>query len=352
MTTTPVAPQVADLRLVPGSARPSATAVGTRPLNALLVAAAGGHLLEMAAWAKRFVGVASTTWVTSHNGQSRIVLADEDVRWVKPVAPRDLAAAMSLLPLAREMLARENVDIVVSTGSAIAVPFLAAARMRGIEACYIESATRTSEPSLTGRLLRAVPGVRFFTQAEAWAGKRWSYAGSVFDGYEAEVVGTPRVPLHVVVALGSMRFPMTRLVDNVIASLPADASVTWQLGHTPVPAGAADLAGHRFETFVSHDELADAMRRAHVVISHAGVGTALTALGAGRFPILVPRQARHREHVDDHQEQMARDLDQRGLAFGCASGEITTDVLLAAASRAVHRRPTVDGLTLLPRAQV
>ena len=41
---------------------------------------------------------------------------------------------------------------------------------------------------------------------------------------------------------------------------------------------------------------------ADVVISHAGVGSALTALRCGKRPILVPREAARGEHVDDSRE--------------------------------------------------
>jgi UDP-N-acetylglucosamine transferase subunit ALG13 len=61
-------------------------------------------------------------------------------------------------------------------------------------------------------------------------------------------------------------------------------------------------------------ELEDAMREADVVVSHAGVGSALTALRCGKCPVLVPRSAALHEHVDDHQAQIAIELERRNLA--------------------------------------
>jgi hypothetical protein len=52
----------------------------------------------------------------------------------------------------------------ISTGSSIAVPFLAAARLRGASCHYIESATRQTAPSLTGRTLACVPGISLYAQ--------------------------------------------------------------------------------------------------------------------------------------------------------------------------------------------
>jgi UDP-N-acetylglucosamine transferase subunit ALG13 len=53
--------------------------------------------------------------------------------------------------------------------------------------------------------------------------------------------------------------------------------------------------------------------RADVVISHSGVGSAIRVLELGKTPILVPREARFDEHVDDHQGQICEHLGRRGL---------------------------------------
>ncbi|MBC7550376.1 MAG: hypothetical protein H7269_05680 [Cellulomonas sp.] len=62
------------------------------------------------------------------------------------------------------------------------------------------------------------------------------------------------------------------------------------------------------------DQLALAISEADVVICHAGTGAALTALEHGHRPVLVPRRAVHHERVDDHQLQIAHELNRRGLA--------------------------------------
>ena len=59
----------------------------------------------------------------------------------------------------------------VSTGSSIAVPFLCGARLRGVSSHYIESATRLSAPSLTGRILARAPGVHVYSQTRGWRGR-------------------------------------------------------------------------------------------------------------------------------------------------------------------------------------
>ena len=54
-----------------------------------------------------------------------------------------------------------------------------------------------------------------------------------------------------------------------------------------------------------HDRL---LRDARVVVAHAGMGSVLTALGAGVPIAVMPRLARLGEHRDDHQLETARRL--------------------------------------------
>ncbi len=49
------------------------------------------------------------------------------------------------------------------------------------------------------------------------------------------------------------------------------------------------------------------------MITHAGVGSILITLMNGKRPIVVPRLARFREHVDDHQLELARRLSEIGV---------------------------------------
>jgi UDP-N-acetylglucosamine transferase subunit ALG13 len=56
------------------------------------------------------------------------------------------------------------------------------------------------------------------------------------------------------------------------------------------------------------------LRDVDAVIAHAGTGSSIAALTAGRAPVLVPRRKARGEHVDDHQVEIAQELDRRGLA--------------------------------------
>ncbi|GAA5021895.1 glycosyltransferase [Terrabacter aeriphilus] len=279
-------------------------------------------------------------WATFDDPQSRSLLAGETVHHVRYIAPRDLAATLSVGRDALRIVRRGRFDLVVSTGSAIAVPFLGAARALGRTSHYVESAARSQGPSVTGRIVSRIPGVRLHTQYSGWSGRRWQPGVSLFDAYVAEDVSEPRSRARrVVVTLGTMRtYEFRSAVDALLATLPEvlapDAEVLWQVGCTDV----SDLPIVA-RSSVPADEMRQAVETADLVIAHAGVGSALSALDAGLCPVLLPRRAARGEHVDDHQLYIAQALADRSIAVSCGSEELTVEHLSRAMRTAVRSRP-------------
>jgi UDP-N-acetylglucosamine transferase subunit ALG13 len=291
--------------------------------STLLVASTGGHLAQLHRLRPRLEGVPErVVWVTFDTPQSRSLLAGETVHYVPLVKPRDVRNVIRNMRCARRLFREHDVRAVVSTGSGVALSFLPLARAAGIPTLYIDSAARSAGPSVTGRLLARVPGMRLLSQYPAWAGDRWGYSGSVFDEFEPEPASPDPPVRKVVVTLGTIDYPFERLVDRVTEILPDDVDVYWQLG-------AADIA--------PADELKAEIADADVVVAHAGVGSALGALEVGRSPVLVPRRAAHGEHIDDHQEQIAGELERRGLAVSAEADELSYEHLATAAGRGVGR---------------
>jgi len=309
-------------------------------VTTLLVASTGGHLAELYDLVPR-LGVPERRWVTFDSPQSRSLLAGEDVVHVPPAASRDLVGAVRDLVVARKMFRRRRYDRVISTGASVAMSFFVPATAAGVECTYIESATRTDGPSLTGRMAARLPGVRMFTQYRSWADETWQYGGSIFDGFTAEP-GCPRPVRKVVVTLGTHpRYTFPRLLGRLVDILPPGLDVLWQVGATRIarmPDGA--------RVAVPVDEMRRAMRAADVVVAHAGVGSALAAMQAGRRAVYVPRRRVHGEHVDDHQVAMARELQSRDLVVAREAGELTFADLETAASWSVQASTRVQPFRL------
>jgi UDP-N-acetylglucosamine--N-acetylmuramyl-(pentapeptide) pyrophosphoryl-undecaprenol N-acetylglucosamine transferase len=300
----------------------------------LLVASTGGHLKQLHRLHRRLEGVEGPfRWATFDTPQSRSLLEGETVEFVRFVGGRDPLNVLSNAPSAYRLLRDHEVQAIVSTGSSMALPFFALARARRLSCHYIESAARSDGPSASGRLMGRIPGVFLYTQYPGWAGDRWKYRGSVFDSFAAadRSEKAPEGLARVVVTLGTYRgYGFARLVRRLLELLPADAEVLWQTGDTDT----SDLGINGHDAIPERD-LIQAMREADVVVAHAGVGTALAALEVGKCPVLVPRRLAHAEHVDDHQTQIARELDGRGLSVSVEADALTHDDLLRAAGRAV-----------------
>jgi UDP-N-acetylglucosamine--N-acetylmuramyl-(pentapeptide) pyrophosphoryl-undecaprenol N-acetylglucosamine transferase len=82
------------------------------------------------------------------------------------------------------------------------------------------------------------------------------------------------------------------------------------------------------------------------VIAHAGCGSALSALDAGKKPVLVARRESHGENVDDHQELLADELAARDLAVVRTVEELDDGDLRLAARASVRPQPGVEPFEL------
>jgi UDP-N-acetylglucosamine--N-acetylmuramyl-(pentapeptide) pyrophosphoryl-undecaprenol N-acetylglucosamine transferase len=303
-------------------------------VTTLLVASGGGHLKQLVELAPRLQGVdAEYRWVTWDSPQSRSLLNGQKVTWVRPTRPRDPVGVSRNFDFAIRLWRDAKASALVTTGSQIVLPFFLVGRALGRPCHFIESAARSQGPSLTGQMSTFIPGMCLYAQYRGWHDRRWKYVGSVFDGFE--VVERPDArehpPSKFVVTLGTLpRWEFRRLVDACMRVIPDGSEVLWQAGATDV----RDLGIDAREAIPAH-ELEHATAAADVVISHAGVGSALTALWCGKRPILLPREASLGEHVDDHQREIAEELGGRGLALVRTPETLTYADLLEAGRVAV-----------------
>jgi UDP-N-acetylglucosamine--N-acetylmuramyl-(pentapeptide) pyrophosphoryl-undecaprenol N-acetylglucosamine transferase len=301
----------------------------------LLAASSGGHLHEMKLLAPRIVPPGHRAeWLVPAGPLADELAAYDPVHIVHDTPPRDWrAAARDIKPCLR-VIRDVAPAAVVSTGAGLALAALGAARSRGVDAHYIESAARTVGPSLTGKLVSTVPGVHLHNQWPTWTSPRWSTTGSVFDGFVGHRSATLGRLDRVVVTLGTQTgFGFRRLVERLLEIIPESADVLWQTGATEV----SDL-GIAAKPYLHPVEMRTAMREADVVIAHAGIGSALSALEAGRLPVLVPRRKAFGEHVDDHQATLGRAISGLGLAVVREVADIEVRDLKAAAATRVHQQ--------------
>lgn len=321
----------------------------------MLVASRGGHLHQLRVLAAESVPpLDDVVWVTDAHSAELQELIEIGHRAEGAHSPtrRHLGNMLKNLGRAFELLRQYEPDLVISTGAGVAPPFLLAARLREIAAVYIESATFINGPSLSGRLVSAIPGVHRYFQGDARAyGHRWLQLPSPFDDFS--VVRTDEVARvgRVFVSLGTQEYPFDRLVQSMLRLADeAGIEVEWQLGASWVRKPALPGRVHRQ---MSASEWDAAARRADIVVGHAGTGLVLAALRAGKMPVIAARDPNLGEHVDDHQAHTVQQVRERGLGLVVTPETLTMEPLASAAStRVQHRadgRPMID-LRALVRA--
>ena len=104
----------------------------------LLVSSTGGVLLDLLAlrpwWSRHDV-----SWVAVPGSDTREVLAGERVTWAEELTPRQPLALARAVVAARRHLRRDRIDLVVSAGTGVAVPYFLAARSAGVPAWWVET---------------------------------------------------------------------------------------------------------------------------------------------------------------------------------------------------------------------
>jgi UDP-N-acetylglucosamine transferase subunit ALG13 len=114
--------------------------------------------------------------------------------------------------------------------------------------------------------------------------------------------------LSTFVSVGNAIQPFPRLLGAVAAIVDLlPQPVVVQHGSTPFQCSGCDA-----RSFVDMAEFERRVAAAELLIVHAGAGSVINALRAGKVPVVMPRRSQFREHIDDHQIEFALALEQAG----------------------------------------
>jgi UDP-N-acetylglucosamine transferase subunit ALG13 len=152
----------------------------------------------------------------------------------------------------------------------------------------------------------------------------------------------------VLVSVGTDHHPFDRLVRWVDGWLGAqdngEVTCLVQYGASHPPGRARGLP------YLDHADLSQVMGGAHVVVCHGGPSTIAEARRNGHRPIVVPRNPRLGEHVDDHQERFSRRLADAGMVWLVTSREDLVHALDDALAHAEHVHLEGNGVPSQPSA--
>ena len=118
----------------------------------MLIVSSGGHIYEMFCL-RNFWEDKDRFWVTFPTADAKYLLREEkEVYWAAYPTVRNVPNLLRNLWLAQKLLRKHKPSMILTTGSGVAAPFIWLARLRGIPSVFVESITRITEISLTGRI--------------------------------------------------------------------------------------------------------------------------------------------------------------------------------------------------------
>lgn len=115
------------------------------------------------------------------------------------------------------------------------------------------------------------------------------------------------------ITVGTQKFQFNRLlktIDNLIENKDIVDKVICQAGYSTY-----SPKNYKTIKFMSQSEYNQNIKNCDLLITHAGVGTILEAKKNNKTVIVVPRLKKYKEHVDDHQQQIAYGFSKKEIVL-------------------------------------
>ena len=77
-----------------------------------------------------------------------------------------------------------------------------------------------------------------------------------------------------------------------------------------------------------YDQMLENVEKADIVITHGGPSSFIMPLQIGKIPIVVPRQKKYNEHVNNHQKEIVTDFDKKGYIIGIENVEDLKEAII------------------------
>ena len=111
------------------------------------------------------------------------------------------------------------------------------------------------------------------------------------------------------VTVGTHEQPFDRVlrkIDELVQNRIIDREIFAQIGYT-----SYRPRGFRYKKVLTFREMNNFAKEARIFITHGGPGSVILALRYGKVPIVVPRQKKYGEHVDNHQVLFSKRLEAK-----------------------------------------
>jgi UDP-N-acetylglucosamine transferase subunit ALG13 len=206
-----------------------------------------------------------------------------------------------------KIIYKENPDVIISTGSEIAIPIFIFAKIIGKKTIYIESFCRVFSLSGTGKILYNIVDL-FLVQ---WDILTIKYKKAKFFGNVLGVSPSDQDQQkdnYIFVSVGTSPFErLIKYVDEIAKIL--NYKIIVQKGRTKYTPKNID-----YIEFTKNENFVQLLKKAKIIISHAGAGSIILSLKNNDNFIFVPRLKKFHEANDNHQIEICQILKQYEIA--------------------------------------
>lgn len=143
----------------------------------------------------------------------------------------------------------------------------------------------------------------------------------------------------VFITVGTDNHDFSRLVKEA-DRLAGKMRITVQTGSTKYrPKNAEWFA------FAERKKIETLYRKSDVVVTHAGAGSIINCIKYGKMPVVVPRLKEMNEHADNHQLDMAKDLEAEGVSIAVYDiSHLEAKIMAAKRLKPKKRKPAGIGI--------
>ncbi len=126
------------------------------------------------------------------------------------------------------------------------------------------------------------------------------------------------------VSVGTQKFPFDRLiklVDDALSNMK-DTEAFAQIGTSEYKP-----QNMQYADYLSKSEFEQKIKDCDLLITHSGVATIMAGLKEQKPVIVVPRLAQYKEHIDDHQLQVAETYSSNNYIIQYEDGQDISELI-------------------------
>lgn len=121
------------------------------------------------------------------------------------------------------------------------------------------------------------------------------------------------------VTLGTTKYSFKRPlleIEKLVKQRSISEPIIVQAGYTELQSDFMEI-----KDFLSPEEIKSHYHRADIILAHGGTGSIMKGLKLNKKVLVIPRLEKYGEHIDNHQLEVADELEKEGYLLVWQDGE-------------------------------